>query len=152
MDVRSSVSGSKGAALLGLRVLGIRILSGDIAYVDEGVGRTVLLLHGAPLTSLGFVRVVRALRTRHRVVAPDLPGFGRSCAAPTFDGSLSAYARSIEEFCCALGLENFVLFGFDSSGCTGLSAAAKIRKHENTTVGADLRISLTELVRGRSSH
>lgn len=66
---------------LGLRIRRVATPSGDIAFVDEGEGPPVLLLHGAPLTSLGFVRVVRELRTQQRVIAPDLPGFGRSRAA-----------------------------------------------------------------------
>ncbi|MFZ5892559.1 MAG: alpha/beta fold hydrolase [Myxococcota bacterium] len=86
----------------------------------------VLLVHGGPLTSLGFVRVVRALREHHRVIAPDLPGFGQSRADVSFAGSLADYARSIREFCSGLKLDRVVLFGCDAGACVGLAAAAKM--------------------------
>ena len=89
---------------LGLKVRNVSIPSGDIAYVDEGDGPPVLLIHGGPMTSLGFVRVVRALRLHHRVIAPDLPGFGQSRASANFAGSLGEYAKSISEFCGSLKL------------------------------------------------
>jgi haloalkane dehalogenase len=112
---------------LGLNIRRTTIPSGDIAYVDEGDGPPIVLLHGAPLTSLGFVRVVRALRSRHRVIAPDLPGFGQSEAAPTFAGTLAAYATSVQEFCESLKLRRFVMFGCDAGACVGLAAAAAMR-------------------------
>ena len=47
---------------LGLRTRRVATPSGDIAFVDEGEDPPVLLLHGAALTSLGFVRVVRSAK------------------------------------------------------------------------------------------
>jgi haloalkane dehalogenase len=111
---------------LGLQVRRVAIPSGNIAYIDEGDGPPVLLVHGGPLTSLGFVRVIRDLREHHRVIAPDLPGFGQSQASSSFAGSLAEYARSIMEFCGSLELERFVLFGCDAGACIGLTAAARI--------------------------
>jgi haloalkane dehalogenase len=128
---------TKSERPLGLRTRRVQIPSGDIAFVDEGDGPAVLLLHGAPLTSLGFVRVIRGLREHHRVIAPDLPGFGRSRAAAGFDRSLSDYAKSIEELIHALALEHLVVFGFDSSGCTGLAAAARVADKIDGLVIAD---------------
>ena len=69
------------------------------------------------------MRVVRSLRSRHGVIAPDLPDFGQSHAAPTFAGTLAAYATSVQEFCESLNLR-FVLFGCDAGACVGLAAAA----------------------------
>jgi haloalkane dehalogenase len=112
--------------ILGLRVRNTITPSGDVAYVDEGSGPPIVLLHGAPITSIGFVRVIRSLRVQHRVIAPDLPGFGQSQPAPTFDGTLAAYATSITEFCESLDLRKFVLFGCDAGACIGLAAAATL--------------------------
>jgi haloalkane dehalogenase len=117
---------ANGSPSLGLTVHRVTIFSGDIAYVDEGEGPPVLLVHGGPLTSLGFVRVIRSLRGHHRVIAPDLPGFGQSRAATSFGGSLAEYARSIVELCGSLKLERFVLFGCDAGACISLAAAATI--------------------------
>ena len=39
----------------GLTVRRVHVSCGELAYVDEGNGPPILLLHGAPFTSLGFV-------------------------------------------------------------------------------------------------
>jgi haloalkane dehalogenase len=95
-------------------------------YVEEGSGPPVLLLHGAPFTSLGFVRVIHELRTTHRVIAPDLPGFGGSETPREFGGTLAEYAHFVEEFCRVLGLKQLVMYVNDSSGAVGIVAAAHL--------------------------
>ena len=50
-------------------------------YVDEGPrdGPLVLLLHGQPVWSYSFRKMIPPLvKAGHRVIAPDLVGFGRS--------------------------------------------------------------------------
>ncbi|HTO58386.1 MAG TPA: alpha/beta fold hydrolase, partial [Pseudomonadales bacterium] len=48
-------------------------------YVDEGRGEVVLCLHGQPTWSYLYRKMVAPLvATGHRVIAPDLIGFGRS--------------------------------------------------------------------------
>jgi haloalkane dehalogenase len=48
-------------------------------YVDEGEGRPVMLFHGEPTWSFLYRTVATVLiDAGHRVVAADLPGFGRS--------------------------------------------------------------------------
>ena len=111
---------------LGLRYRSIQLSTGHISYVDEGSGPSILLLHGAPITSLGFVRVVRGLKPHHRVIAPDLPGFGYSTCHENFEGSLDDYARFVEEFCKALRLRHFYLYLNDSSCCIGMVAASSL--------------------------
>jgi len=52
-----------------------------MAYLDEGPrdGQTVVLLHGEPSWSYLYRFMIRGLvEAGHRVVAPDLIGFGRS--------------------------------------------------------------------------
>lgn len=111
---------------LGLRVRTLSLSCGEIACIDEGAGPAILLLHGAPLTSLGFVRVIRALRSRYRVFAPDFPGFGGSHADPRFTGSLADHARFVEELCRTLGLRDFHVFLNDSSACVGFVGLAPL--------------------------
>jgi haloalkane dehalogenase len=126
----------RGGAL-GLRVRAIDISGARVTYVDEGEGPPVVLLHGAPLTSLGFVRVIRALRSRHRVIAPDLPGFGGSKEPQGFDGTLEAYASFVVDFSTRLGLSGFTMYVNDSSGCFGLAAAARMADKVAGLVVAD---------------
>lgn len=52
---------------------------GKIAYVDEGQGSIILLLHGFPTSSWLFRNVIPILvENKFRVIAPDLLGFGSS--------------------------------------------------------------------------
>lgn len=117
-----------GRHMLGLPLKSITLGSGEISYIDAGSGPTILLLHGAPVTALGFVRVVRELQAHYRVIAPDLPGFGRSTMSPGFASSLAGYAGFVEEFCRALRLTGFFAYVNDASGCFGLSALARLAR------------------------
>lgn len=123
--------------LHGLTVRSTSLASGRVAYIDVGHGPPILLLHGAPMTAIGFIRVIRRLAKHHRVIAPDFPGFGGSVAAPSFDGSLSAYSDFVIEFCTRLGLRNVCVYLNDSSGCIGLPALAKIPERIRGIVIAD---------------
>ena len=110
---------------------------GDISYIDEGSGIPLLLLHGAPLTSLGFCRLIEVLRSKYRVIAPDLPGFGQSSITSDFGFTLSEYSRFIAEFATVLDLKDFVLFVNDSSACMGLHAAPELSSRVAALVVAD---------------
>ena len=57
------------------QVAGLRI-----AHIDEGPrdAPAVLLMHGEPSWSYLYRGIIAPLKGRHRVVAPDLVGFGRS--------------------------------------------------------------------------
>ncbi|MBN1909586.1 MAG: alpha/beta fold hydrolase [Pirellulales bacterium] len=50
----------------------------ELAYVDQGTGPVVLLVHGFPLDHTMWRSQIDALAERCRVLAPDLRGFGRS--------------------------------------------------------------------------
>jgi len=58
----------------------------DIAYVDEGQGRPVILLHGNPTSSFLWRNVVPELAGSARVIVPDLIGQGDSAKLPVEDG------------------------------------------------------------------
>ncbi|GAC1443144.1 MAG: haloalkane dehalogenase [Mycobacteriales bacterium] len=66
-----------------------------MAYLDEGTGPVVLLLHGEPSWSYLYRHMVTPLvEAGLRVIAPDLIGFGRS-DKPDADGDYT-YARHLE--------------------------------------------------------
>ena len=129
---------------LDLSIYKTTINNTTIAYVQEGQGPVVLLLHGAPMTSLAFVRVIRELRKNYRVIAPDLPGFGQSQCPPNFSGTLQDYTQFIVDFCISLDLQQTIMYVNDTSGCIGLAAAAQIRPRIAGLVIADtVQIPLT---------
>jgi haloalkane dehalogenase len=129
---------------LGLARRVLELDGARVSYIDEGAGPVILLLHGAPLTSLGFLRVIKALRRDHRVIAPDLPGFGKSEMPPGFTGRLASCAAFVERFCLALALERIHVFVNDASGGFGLAAAARLADRVAGLIVADtVQIPLT---------
>lgn len=50
----------------------------ELAAVDRGEGSPLLLVHGFPLNHRMWRAQIEALANRHRVIAPDLRGFGES--------------------------------------------------------------------------
>lgn len=101
-----------------------------VHYVDEGsrdAGETVLLLHGEPTWSYLYRKMIPVLvDAGHRVVVPDLVGFGRS-DKPT-DRNDHTYARHVawmSEFLDAIGLDGLTLFGQDWGALIGLRLVAE---------------------------
>jgi haloalkane dehalogenase len=58
----------------------------QIAYVDEGEGDPIVLLHGNPTSSFLWRNVIPELTGSGRVIAPDLIGQGDSAKLPASDG------------------------------------------------------------------
>ncbi len=50
----------------------------QIAYTDEGQGLPILFIHDFPLSRGAWSKQVEEFKTRFRVIAPDLRGFGES--------------------------------------------------------------------------
>src|SRR5690242_17650743 len=119
--------------------------------VDEGTGEPVLLLHGFPDSSALWRHQVPALvDTGHRVIAPDLRGFGASdrpegavqYAMPTLVGDVVGILD-------ALGADRVDLVGHDWGAGIGWAlpslAPQRVRRYAALSVGhpahyfADLR-------------
>jgi haloalkane dehalogenase len=96
-----------------------------LAYVDEGEGAPVVLLHGEPTWSFVWRKVVaRLLESGHRCIAPDLPGFGRS--DKPVDDDWYSYARhtdAVATLLVDLDLHEVTLVMQDWGGPTGLRMA-----------------------------
>lgn len=56
----------------------VDVLGLQMAYVDVGVGSTLVFLHGNPTSSFLWRNILRPLSESHRCVAPDLIGMGDS--------------------------------------------------------------------------
>src|ERR1700722_985864 len=85
----------------------------------------LLLLHGFPSASHQFRRLIDALGTRYRLIAPDYPGFGHTQAPADFTYSFGGLADVMEGFVEALGLDHFVMYIFDFGGPVGFRLAAR---------------------------
>ena len=99
-------------------------------FVDEGPRESapVLLLHGEPSWSFLYRHMITGLVSRgHRVVAPDLIGFGRS-DKPTRqeDHSVAGHVAWLRAFVEGLELHDITLFGQDWGSTLGLRLAAEL--------------------------
>lgn len=98
-------------------------------YVDEGPAGAdpVLLLHGEPSWSYLYRHMIPPLvAAGHRVVAPDLIGFGKS-DKPTrkSDYSYAVHVDWMRRFVESLDLRNITLFCQDWGSLIGLRVAAE---------------------------
>ncbi|HEY6312824.1 MAG TPA: alpha/beta fold hydrolase [Streptosporangiaceae bacterium] len=76
---------------------------------------TLVLLHGFPSASHMFRDLIPLLADRFHLVAPDLPGFGRSemPARGDFDYTFEHITDVIDRWTEVLGLDRFALYVFD---------------------------------------
>jgi pimeloyl-ACP methyl ester carboxylesterase len=95
-----------------------------VAYVDVGTGpHTLVLIHGLA-SNLGFWRYnISELAERHRVIALDLPGYGRSEKSQLYPYSLSFFAATIRALIAELDLEHVTLVGQSMGGQIAMVAA-----------------------------
>ncbi|MFI6683113.1 alpha/beta fold hydrolase [Streptomyces sp. NPDC050485] len=84
-------------------------------YTDEGTGDALLLVHGHPFDRTMWAPQIAEFSRTHRVVAPDLRGYG---SAPVVPGTtpLSAFAEDVRALADALGIERFTLGGLSMGG------------------------------------
>ena len=97
-------------------------------YVDEGPrdAPPVLLLHGEPSWAYLYRKIIAELVARgHRVVAPDLIGFGRS-DKPTqrSDYTYERHVAWMSDWLTAMDLRDITLFCQDWGGLIGLRLVA----------------------------
>ena len=89
----------------------------DYFVAHGGAGPALLLLHGFPETHVCWERIAPALAGSHRVVAPDLRGYGASHApagGPRGEGySKREMGHELVELMAALGHERFAVVGHD---------------------------------------
>jgi haloalkane dehalogenase len=99
-----------------------------IAAIDEGPrdAAAVLLMHGEPSWSFLYRRIIaRLVAAGHRVVAPDLVGFGRSDKpSQRADYTYERHVTWMRDWLAAMRLERVTLFGQDWGGLIGLRLVA----------------------------
>jgi pimeloyl-ACP methyl ester carboxylesterase len=98
-----------------------------VAYVDVGAGETIVLLHGYPQSHRCWRHQMAALQRTHRVIAPDLLGWGDSDRPLEADWRFEAEVERVRAFVDALGLERFDLFAHDYGGLLALGFVARHR-------------------------
>jgi 3-oxoadipate enol-lactonase len=86
-----------------------------LAFVDEGPGPAVVLLHGFPLSSAMWKEQLTGVGSMYRIIAPDLRGHGDS-PAPEGVYTMDEMADDVIELLDRLGLHVPVVVGGLSMG------------------------------------
>ena len=99
-----------------------------IATIDEGPrdADPILLMHGEPTWSFLYRHIIARLAAAgHRVVAPDLIGFGRSDKpSEQTDYTYERHVRWMSDWLLAMDLHRITFFGQDWGGLIGLRLVA----------------------------
>jgi 3-oxoadipate enol-lactonase len=97
----------------------------QLAYSDVGSGRTVVLLHGFPLSRAMWQEQLAGIGAEYRVIAPDLRGHGDS-PAPEGVYTMDEMAGDVVELLDALHIgAPVVLGGLSMGGYVAFALAAR---------------------------
>ncbi len=96
----------------------------NINYIDEGEGKTVLLLHGWGCSIQTMMPVFNILKDKFRVIIVDLPGFGES-DIPKIPWDSYDYAESIYKFIEKLNINVSIIFGHSHGGRISIILSSK---------------------------
>lgn len=103
-------------ARAGLTAKRIRVDDFDVAYLEGGAGAPLVLIHGFGADKDNFTRVAAYLTPHHRVLVPDLPGFGDSSRRDGTTYAIAAQAERVRAFARAVGLGRVHLGGNSMGG------------------------------------
>jgi pimeloyl-ACP methyl ester carboxylesterase len=77
-----------------------------VAYVDQGSGDPVILLHGCPFQGYEYSRIMPILARHHRLILPDLLGLGDTVVRLDDDYRLPSQVQMVVGLMDRLGLES----------------------------------------------
>jgi len=88
----------------------------ELYYEDHGSGKTVVLIHGYPLSGASWEKQLPVLLDAgYRVITYDRRGFGKS-SQPTTGYNYDTFAGDLHKLITKLKLRNFTLVGFSMGG------------------------------------
>jgi len=94
----------------------------QVAYTDEGKGIPLLFVHGFPFARGIWSRQVAAFKANHRVLAPDLRGFGESQGTPG-KVAMRTYADDLYALLQGLHAPPAILVGHSMGGYIAMAFA-----------------------------
>ena len=128
----------------------VKIAGAKLEFVDRGAGPVLLLVHGFPLDHSQWNYQIEELAKGCRVLAPDLPGFGRSELGfnpISLRGMAADLARLLDE----LKLEKITYCGLSMGGYIGWQFWKYHRDRLERLIACDTRAAadLETVARGR---
>ena len=79
------------------------------SYLEAGAGEPLVLLHGGEFganAEIGWEHNIAALAAHHRVLAPDMLGFGQSAKVIDFTDGRGMRIRHVARLCAGLGIDS----------------------------------------------
>lgn len=92
-------------------------------YKIAGSGDPLLLLHGSPLTSRSWLRIMPQLAETYTVIAPDLRGYGES-DRPASGYEIHTMVEDVRQLMRSLEIERVNVVGHDLGGIVAYVYAA----------------------------
>lgn len=108
-----------------------------VNYHDQGEGEPLLLIHGSGpgVSAWANWRLnMPVFAASHRVIAPDMQGFGYSDPAPNQQYSLDQWVKQLLGLMDALALPSVTLVGNSFGGALALAAAIRYPQRVNALV------------------
>lgn len=112
----------------------LSLKAGKMHYIDEGEGEILLFLHGNPVWSYSFRKLIKAFSKKYRCIAIDHLGFGLSDKPPGFSYLPEDHSINLTEFIELKGLKNITIFVNDWGGPIGLNYAVNFSDNINKMV------------------
>lgn len=116
----------------------IEVRGKKIAYVEEGEGIPMVMLHGWPQSSYVWRKVIPLLSQHYRVFAIDLPGLGESQSYDAFStAEVSAILSDVTQH---LGLSSYHLVGHDIGAWVAVTHALQYEEQLRSLTVVDAGI------------
>ncbi len=90
-------------------------------------GTPIVFVHGFLVHSAGWKETMLKLALTHRVLALDLPGFGKSGYLPNKDAGIEKFAVVVNRFVAELGIDRAILVGHSMGGAIAIIACAMFK-------------------------
>src|ERR1044072_2918713 len=116
----------------------VRINNINLAYTDTGVGRPLVLIHGYPFNRALWTEQLPALSNDHRIIAPDLRGFGESDASQD-TSTMNQLAADVAALMDHLEIPRATIGGLSMGGYVALAFYKQFRSRVRALVLADTR-------------
>ncbi|MES3024830.1 MAG: alpha/beta fold hydrolase [Pseudomonadota bacterium] len=108
----------------GLSTRTARVGKFDMPYLEGGKGEALMLIHGFAGDKDNFTRIARFLTPHHRVLIPDLPGFGDATRDIDANYFMSDQVGRLHAFLTQLGVKRVHLGGNSMGGFIAAQFAA----------------------------